>query len=136
MEALKIKPHHAEGAQRFIAHKTETQREMYELLLRTADENPDAELVFVRGEDLHCTNCIKEGNAPQSCPVTKARIDLDEEVAREHGWEFDKPYKIKDILAELDREAPGRVVFAICTLNKKLREAWLKDIRASKRNAN
>lgn len=137
-KALEIKPHHAEGAQRFMAWgKNESHKEMLDLLRRALVDNPDAELVFTRGYDAYCkAGCLKEGQIPPcvkeygSESVTSI---MDEEVAREHGWEFDKPYKISDILRELEDEASNRQIFYVTKLTQDQHSQWLADVRESKK---
>lgn len=135
-EPLQIKPHHAEGAQRFIKWGKETHKEMYELLTNALEENPDAEVTFVRGVDPICASCILGGSGSEHCATSADIVNMDEEVAREHGWEFDKPYKLKDILDELRTEAADRGVdFYFCKLTRQEYERWLADIRKSKKRA-
>jgi hypothetical protein len=61
-EPIKFKPHHAEGAQRYLAWgKNEAHRIMYEMLKKAVDEDADAEMVFVRDFDVFCQReCIKK----------------------------------------------------------------------------
>jgi hypothetical protein len=136
-EPIKFKPHHAEGAQRYMAWgKNEGHKIMHEILQKAVDEDADAEMVFVRGFDVFCKReCIKNGEAPP-CDVAYGSSavvsEMDEEVAREHGWEFDRPYKIRDILKELLDEAPDREIFYIHKLTHEDYERWLKNIRRKK----
>lgn len=137
-EPIKFKPHHAEGAQRFIAWgKNEHNKEVFGMLQKALDDSPNAELVFVRDYDAFCEQgCVKEGKPPPCVETYGSEsvvTEIDEAVAREHGWEFDKPYKIHDILEELKNEAPGRKVFHICKLTHEEHEDWLEDVRRSKR---
>ena len=134
-EPLRIKPHHAEGAQRFIRYGKETTREMYELLTTALEGNPDAEVVFVRGVDPICASCILEGSGSERCATSADIVNMDEEVAREHGWEFDKPYKVQTLLDELRAEAPDRDAFYFCKLTRSEYEKWLADIRKNKKRA-
>ena len=134
-EPLRIKPHHAEGAQRFIAWGKENHREMYELFTTALEENTDAEVIFIRGVDHICASCILEGSGSERCATSADIVNIDVEVAREHGWEFDKPYKVKDILDELRAEAPDREIFYICKLTREEHERWLSNIRESKKRA-
>lgn len=138
-EPLRLKPHHAEGVQRYMTWgKNENHKEMFYRLQHAVDENPDAELVFVRGFDAFCEqSCIKAGEEPP-CALAYGSASvvsrMDEEVAREHRWEFDKPYKIKDILEELRAEGQGREIFYICQLTREEHEKWLADVNASKKH--
>jgi hypothetical protein len=136
---FRLKPHHAEGAQRYMAWgKNESHKEMFDQLQHAINEDPNAELVFVRGFDFFCEkSCIKKGEEPP-CAVEYGSASvvngMDEEVAREHGWEFDKPYKVKDILEELRAEGSERKIFYICKLTREQYENWLADVQASKKH--
>ncbi len=138
-EPVKIKPHHAEGAQRFIAWgKNEAHEIMFNMLKDELEKDPDAELVFVRGYDKLCVHsCIEDGKAPPceaSYGSSSVVTNMDEEIAKEHGWEFDTPYKIQYILDELREEASSRTIFYICQLTQDEHQQWLTDVRASKKN--
>ncbi|MBA4336933.1 hypothetical protein C0416_04155 [bacterium] len=136
-EPLKIRPHHAEGAQRYIAWgRNESHEIMLDLLQNALNEDPEAELIFVKNYDTFCKNhCLEEGKTPECIEYYGSEsftTEMDEDVAREHGWEFDKPYKIKDVLDELKEEASQRV-FYVCKLTHDEYEEWLKGVRASKK---
>jgi hypothetical protein len=149
VEPLRMRPHHVEGAQRFIAFGKPGVKEMYALLEKAVAEYPDAEMIFVDSmEDPICQLCIKatrgrcrtviEEGFPES-----ASVDMDHEVAKEHGWEFGRRYRVQDILDEIRREAPGRTIFYNVVALKGIEierdgivrnayEVWLEDIRNSK----
>lgn len=136
---LELKPHHAEGAQRFIAWgKNESHEEMLKLLEEPLKDDPEAELVFIQGFDAFCKRgCINEGEDPpclRQYGSTEFTTQMDEEVAREHGWEFYKPYKIKDILDQLRAEAPDRKIFYVTELTREEYQKWLENIRTSKKH--
>jgi len=137
-EPVKIRPHHAEGAQRYMAWgKNESHKIMLDLLQKALDDDSDAEVVFVRSYDEFCKhNCMKDGEVPpciKDFGSESVAAGMDEDVAREHGWEFDKPYRIKDVLKELKDEAESRQVFYVCKLTHDQYESWIKDVRGSKK---
>lgn len=155
-KVLKLKPHHVEGAIRFaVWGKNEGHKEMLKLIQDAYNKNPEAEMIFVKGYDDFCEKCcIQKGQIPECVfehgtidefesskeqPVTekfssvKIGQEMDETVAREHGWEFDKPYKVKNILEQIEREAPKRNRFYVTArIAREDFEKWLEDVRKSK----
>ncbi len=152
-EPTPVRPHHVEGAQAWVEWSpikgTDTGRDLYEMLEGLIAEDPDAELIFVtETTDPICRECLAtEGKclAVLEEDVDEQMIvDMDLEVAKEHGWEMGKPYRVQDILDEIRGEAPGRRVFyAVAAIPKMTVEVegqvcnvldlWREDIRASKR---
>lgn len=139
-EPLRMKPHHIEGAQRaLIIKKNVNHLIMLDMLEKKLAEDPDTELIFVKDFDAFCKRECLEPGKPAPCNELygsmEAAQEIDVEVAREHGWEFEKPYKIRDILDELKKEVLGREIFYINKLTREQYEQWLRDIRASKERA-
>lgn len=145
-----MRPHHVEGAQRYIAFGKPTTKQMYDLLADAIAEDPDAEMEFVASvEDPICQECILATRG--KCRVVldeqlseTATIDMDQDVAKEHGWEIGRRYKIQDILDEITKEAPDRKIFYIIAALKNIEieqngsmrnayEIWKEDIIASKK---
>lgn len=152
-EPTPVRPHHVEGAQAWVEWSpkkgTETGKDLYEMLEGLVKDDPEAELVFVTTEDDPiCKECLDVHGKCQALleeDVAEGMIvKMDEEVAKEHGWEIGKRYKVQDILGEIQREASGRKLFyAVAALSnmtaeingevRNLLDLWREDIRASKK---
>lgn len=102
------------------------ERTMYQTLADALEDNPNAEVVFVRDFDTLCR---------RFCDIAKCEhheeiIELDNAVATELGVEFDRPYRIIDLLEAIQREKVGnpRAYFAISRGSEKIPE-WRDSVR-------
>jgi hypothetical protein len=153
-DPLKMRPHHVEGAIAYLNPSLRTdkgpEKDFYDLLASTLEKDSEAEVVFVTTtEDPICKECLKIKGVCMALleeDVTEELIlKIDVDNAREHGWEFDKRYKIRDILAYIKAQAPKRnIIYNVAALpnmtdvvNGKVRnlhDVWVRDIRAAKSN--
>ncbi|MFA7685220.1 MAG: hypothetical protein WCX95_00285 [Candidatus Gracilibacteria bacterium] len=154
-EATPVRPHHVEGAQGYIDRSkrkgVETGKDLYDMLLKLVQDDPNAELIFVTTKtDPICLECL---STHEKCLALLEEnvneeliVQMDMEVAKEHGWDFDRPYKVQDIIDEITREAPGRsIIYAVAAwANEPLEidgkqvdflETWRAEVRASKKRA-
>lgn len=148
-EPLKMRPHHVEGAQRYIVFDKPTTKPMYDLLVDAIAEDAEAEMEFVTTmDDPICRDCISATRGKCRLVLDEGRSEgivdeMDEEVAREHGWEIGRRYRVQDVLDEITREAPNRTIFYFVAalkegqvdrdgVQRSTYDLWLEDIRASK----
>jgi hypothetical protein len=144
-QSVEMRPHHLE---RVLKHVTwgeigegkakegtldETQlrglkeeQTMYETLSNALNSDPDATVIFVKGFDSLCRRFCD----PSKCTHHQEIIDTDQAVADALGLEFDKPYRIADVLTALqyEKEQNPRTFFAISRGHERLPE-WRDSVR-------
>jgi len=75
-------------------------KDMYLTLKNALDADPEATVVFVKGFDTLCRMFCD----PSKCQHHQEIIDTDQTVADALGLEFDKHYRIADVINALEKE--------------------------------
>ena len=144
-ERIVVRPHHMERIARAITMKERygsikpADLEDYENLKSLLETNPDAEVIFVDNPtEPNCQYCFlingcfpcREEYATEEEPRGELYVSkFDREVAEAQGWEFEKPYKLTDIVQLLTKQAAFRAIFYMCELDREKYELWKIDVR-------
>lgn len=119
------------------------QTEMYQGLKEAHDRDPRATVTFINGYDFVCDRCIHEKEGIPPCLVMGAiphkeqpEMIIDDKVREAHGWKYNKPYEIGDILAQFFREAIHRKIFLVLYdqgTDENYLRGWSYDVAQSKK---
>jgi len=144
-QPVELRPHHLERSLQHVTWKEmgermdaqgdlsadqlrnlEEERTMYGTLTRALDSDPDATVVFVRGFDSLCRRFCDTS----ACKQYQAIMETDRVVAEELGLEFDRPYRVVDVLNALqyEKDENPRTYFAIARGHERLSE-WRSSVR-------
>lgn len=99
---------------------------MYLTLQNALDADPEATVVFVKGFDSLCRMFCDRSK----CTHHQEIIDTDQAVADALGLEFDKPYRIADVINALinEKDKNPRTYFAISRGHENIPE-WRNSVR-------
>jgi len=93
--------------------------QMYHGIKEAYDKDSEGTIIFINGFDFVCDKCISDNNKKPPCLLMELihseedpKMLIDNEVRKAHGWELNKPYKIKEILQIFYVEATRRKMFA------------------------
>lgn len=113
----------------------------YRALKKAYDADPlGATVIFRNVYDTFCRQCpYYKPDRPCMAKFIKSpdgRLDMDDAVIEAHPWEYDRPYKVGEVLRWLIAESTRRritMLFAGQYADSEKRRAWEADITAPKR---
>lgn len=119
---------------------------MYKGLKEAYDQDTDATITFINGYDFVCNKCIHDSDGTPPCLAMKhitskeePQMLIDDKVRSAHGWEYDKPYKVREILKTFFAESVRRKIDHLFIYDQMkdedFLEEWEKDVRQSKMTA-